>query len=59
MEVANAQAHYDMATITVVKSFIVQAPGLALGAVTEALNIESQMIITSVSMKKTDTISPK
>jgi hypothetical protein len=34
MAVANAQAHYDMATITVVKSFIVQAPGLALGAVT-------------------------
>ncbi len=28
MEVANTLAYYDMATITAVKSFIVQAPGL-------------------------------
>jgi hypothetical protein len=34
MAVANPQAYHDMATITVVKSFIVQAHGLALGAVT-------------------------
>jgi hypothetical protein len=27
IEVANALAYYDMATITTVKSFIVQAPG--------------------------------
>jgi hypothetical protein len=27
MEVANTLAYYDMATITVIKSFIVQAPG--------------------------------
>jgi hypothetical protein len=28
MEVANTLAYYDMATITAVKSFIVQAPGV-------------------------------
>jgi hypothetical protein len=28
MAVGNALAYYDMATITAVKSFIVQAPGL-------------------------------
>jgi hypothetical protein len=27
MEVANTQAYYDMATITAVKSFMVQVPG--------------------------------
>jgi hypothetical protein len=30
MEVANTLAYYDTATITVVKSFIVQAPGVDL-----------------------------
>jgi hypothetical protein len=30
MEVANALAYYDTATITAVKSFIVQAPGVNL-----------------------------
>ncbi len=59
MAVANDQAYHDRATITAVKSFIVQTPGLALGAVTLALNMESQIIITPVSMKKTDTNSPE
>jgi hypothetical protein len=30
MAVANTLAYYDTATITAVKSFIVQAPGVAL-----------------------------
>jgi hypothetical protein len=31
MEVANTLAYYDMATITAVKSFIVQAPSVSIG----------------------------
>ena len=30
MAVGNALAYYDMATITAVKSFIVQAPGVSV-----------------------------